>query len=457
MKAKVTDTSGVIKQGTLAGFKEGTTLTDVMKATYNAMPASFRAEVSSELIDDLPNFGQVLYDYDPDSNAFFNQLINRIGRVNINYRMFNNPLSILKKGVLAFGDTIEDIYINPAKALLFTNQPDNTNAGDVWEVFKPDLAKVFYKINKEFVYPESISTRDIRKAFVSLDELDRFISGIINAIYLGDEIDDFALSVKILSDYGNVNGVNNYYRVKVDDVTDETSAKAFVKAVRGMIARLKFPSTKYNRMGVVNFARPENLYLFVTPELMAEIDVDVLARAFNMDKTTLMGRVTEIPDFGDLADTVALLVDENFMQIWDTYLAMKSTGENARHLYINYFFHHHGIFAASPLWTAVQFTTKALVKPTTVTITGAASMTKGSQGAYSASVTDGASGEIATQAVVWSVADTGTADPNGTQYVTVDQSGTVYVDKRYKGTQITLTATSVEDDTIKGTKNITIS
>lgn len=456
MRTKSLETTGVITEGTLAGFKEGTTLKDVAIATYNEMPASFREAVSIELFDDLPNFAKVMYEYDPNTNAFFYSLLNRIGRVNINYRMFRNPLSVLKKGMLEFGDTIEDIYIDPVKAELFTNQADNSNAGDLWQNFKSKIAKCYYSINKQFVYPFSISTIEASKAFVSWDALDRFIGGKLNAAYQGDNIDDFHLSIKCLADYGNVDGANNYYQIHVDDVTDETTAKAFVKAVRGAVSRLKFPSRKYNHLGVMNMSEADNLFLFVTPEVMAHVDVDVLARAFNMDKATLMGRVTEIPDFGGLADTVAILVDEEFFQIWDTFIAMKSTGENAYHLFTNYFLHHQGIFATSPLYNAIQFTTADIVTPTTVAITGEASVTKGTTNIYTAQVTDGASGKIATQTVEWSVADDGT-DPNGSQYISIDQTGALYISPKYEGAKVTITAESVEKEGVKITKDVTVS
>ena len=47
-------------------------------------------------------------------NEFLQALINRIGRVNITSKIFQNPLRMFKKGVMEFGDTIEDIYVKDA-------------------------------------------------------------------------------------------------------------------------------------------------------------------------------------------------------------------------------------------------------------------------------------------------------------------------------------------------------
>ena len=257
--------------------------------------------------------------------------------------------------------------------------------------------------------------------------------------------------MKLLANYSDVNGSNLYYQIPVAEVTDETSAKSLVKAVRSVVKTMRFPSRQYNAKGVLNWVRPEDIYLLVTPETNAVLDVDVLAKAFNMDKTTFMGNVVEVPGFGTgMEGTQALLVDKAFFQIYDTYRDILSTGINARHLTQNYYYHHQGVMAVSPFYNAIQFTTGEFVEPTTVTITGDASVSAdGETHTYTAVVSGGENTKVQSQAVVWEV-------ENNPQYVSINQNGNLVVSPKFSGASVKIKATSVLKDTVYAEKTITI-
>lgn len=432
-------------------FPDGVTMSDLVKATYAAMPASVQARISPDLVGDLPHFGEALFQYAPDVNAFFYTLINQIALIYVNWRQFDNPLKGLKRGMLEMGDTIEDIYVNPINAIMFKPEVDNKNACDLWKTYKPDITVVYHKKNKAFVYPVTINEIEARKAFQSYGQLDRFVSGIISALYNGDAIDDYLLTRDLLAAYKNINSKDHYYQVHVDAVTNEATGKALVKAIRGMVGKLRYPSRMYNAMGVVNFTPTDDLYLFITPELRASIDVDVLASAFNMDKASFMGHVIEV----DMLDgnTQAILADKEFFQIWDSLITMRSTGENPLHLSTNYFYHHQGVFSLSPYYNAVEFTTAAVSEPTAVTVSGSATITRNSTQNYTAAVTGGA-----TQAVVWSVENaTASGDPDDIQYVGINQNGQLFVAPEFAGTSVKVIATSVEDPEVSGSTTVTVS
>ena len=438
--------------GALAGFNDGTTLAQVMGTVRSTMSQEFQDRIPESLLTDIPNFGKALSEYEAGFNEFFPALINQIAKITINYRMFKNPLAGLKRGKLEYGDTIEDIYISPVKALLFNPVVDNENACDVWKYYGSNVDVIYHKKNKEFVYPVSINQHEALKAFRSAGELDRFIAGIMQSIYNGDEIDDFILSMKLLETYGNLDGKNNYYRVQTEAVDTAQGVKSLVKKVRALVKRLGVPSRKYNAKGVVNFSRPEDLYLFITPEVEAELDVEVLAVAFNMSKADFMGHVITVPDFGALENTVALLVDKEWFQMWDTYMNMTTSGQNALHLHTNYFFHHQGVFSLSPFYTAIQFVTTAIAKVSTVTVNGSATVDKEKPYVYTAELT----GEVATSSVVWSVEDASTTGTKSIQGVSITQSGTLLVSPMYKGNKIKVIATSTEDETKSGFKEVTV-
>ena len=439
----------------LRGLNDGATWRDVMQAVYSDMNGEFQARIQPlfETDSDLADFGNALLNYKPGANEFLYSLINHIGLVNVNYRSFESPLKMFKKGWMEFGDTIEDVYVEPIKGMLYEHEVPNDNPGDQWQTFKPDEDVVFYKINRECVYPLTINERTLRRAFMSYRELDKFMAGLMRQLYNGDELDDFTLTMKLLSNYSNVNGANLYFQVPVSEVTDETSAKTLVKAVRSVVKGLRFPTRMYNAKGVLNWARPEDMYLLVTPEINAILDVDVLAKAFNMNKTEFMGNVIEVPGFaGDsMADVQAILIDKEFIQDYDTFKDITTTGLNARHLTTNYYYHHQGIMACSPFYHAIAFVKTTIANPSTVAISGADYLYKdGEVHTYTAAVSGANQSDVvASQAVVWEIV-------GNPQYATINQNGNLIINPKFADNELTIKATSVIDDTKYATKHVVV-
>ena len=439
----------------LRGLNDGATWRDVMQAVYSDMNSEFQARIQPlfETDSDLADFGNALLNYKPGANEFLYSLINHIGLVNVNYRSFESPLKMFKKGWMEFGDTIEDVYIEPIKGMLYEHEVPNDNPGDQWQTFKPDEDVVFYKINRECVYPLTINERTLRRAFMSYRELDKFMAGLMRQLYNGDELDDFTLTMKLLSNYSNVDGANLYFQVPVSEVTDETSAKTLVKAVRSVVKGLRFPTRMYNAKGVLNWARPEDMYLLVTPEINAILDVDVLAKAFNMNKTEFMGNVIEVPGFaGDsMADVQAILIDKEFIQDYDTFKDITTTGLNARHLTTNYYYHHQGIMACSPFYHAIAFVKTTIANPNAVAISGADYLYKdGEVHTYTASVSGANQNDVvASQAVVWEIV-------GNPQYATINQNGNLIINPKFVDNELTIKATSVIDDTKYATKHVVV-
>ena len=423
------------------GMNEGVTTNDVLRAVYNSMTPVFKERIEPlfEQEGGLEKFGNALSQYEVHANEFMYELINQIGRINVNVRTWTSPLKEFKRGFLEYGDTIEDIYIEPIKAMGFEAEVSNDNPGDVFQTFKPKTDVVYYKQNKELVYPLTLNKNILKRAFRSYRELDKYIAGQMQAMYNGDEIDDYLLTVALLEEVYEKKG---FYNVHIDEINSTDTAKAFARQVNTIVEGIHFPTRKYNGQGVLSWSRKEDLVLVLEPSTAKWIDVDVLAYAFNMDKAELMGKkviVDHLP-----TGVSAMLIDREAFQIYDTLVEMATSPYNGRHLTINYFLHHHGIFAFAPYWTAIAFTTNAVTEPTAVAITGSDTIKKGSESFYTASVTGGA-----TNAVEWKIKD-------NPQYASIDQNGKLTVGKLFKGASLTIVATSVEKETVTTTKDITV-
>ena len=429
----------------LDGLQAGVSLQDVLEATYGDMSAEFQNRIEGVFDEEhLAEFGKALSEYKVGMNEFLYSLINRIGMVNVNYQSFRSPLAVFKKGFMEYGDTIEDIYIEPVQGMLYEAEVPNTNSGDQWKTFKPKMDVIYHTVNRELVYPLTINEKMLKRAFVSYRELDKFLSGLMQQLSNADEIDDFGLTLKLLAEVDNVDGESWYYKVPVSAVTNEDTAKQFVIGVRSIAPTLRFPSRKFNAKGVLNWATPDDMYLLVTPQINAVLDVEVLAKAFNMDKAEFMGHVIEVPDFGGMTDTVGLFVHREFVQIWDTMRQMATTGLNALHLTQNYFYHHHGILSSSPFYPAIKFTTSAISDVASIVINGLSSIAIGDTNHYTAFVNGGS-----TNAVIWSIV-------GNPQYASINQNGNLSVGANFTGANLTIKATSVEDATVYDTMTVSV-
>ena len=430
----------------LAGIKKGKGGIDILNA--------IRADASQEYKDRIPlatrqniaDIGNAMKNYSAGQNEFLSALVNRIGMVVIKNKLYNNPLKEFKRGMLEFGDTIEEIFVDIAKAKAYAIEPQRNDLGDVFEVTRPDVQSRFHKINRQDYYPVTINQSDLMKAFTSAQNLDDFISKIIESLYTGAEFDEFILTKNLIGDYKN-----KFFSVQVPAVTDEESAKEFAVIARQYANNLTFMSDKYNYANVKNFTPHEDQVIFLRSDYEARMSVDVLAYAFNMSKADFLSRAIILDDFGgdESDDTVAILVDKDWFMIYDNKYEMTEQ-YNARYLYWNYFLHIWQIYSTSEFANAIRFTTST-VTPSVESVTvspATASVKKGETSTFTADVevTNDASREV-----TWSVTGASSVDV-GTTIV----NGLLTVSAGEQNTTLTVTATSVADGSKTGTATVTV-
>lgn len=327
--------------------------TNSSKAYQDAVPVATKTniqEIGNILLNDA---------YQSMLNEFVNNLINRIALTIVRNKSYDNPLAMFKKGSVPLGTDIQDIYENPAN-------PEPYEYTDVamqklLTITDPDTHVAYYRRNRQDLYTKTITREGLQGAFVSWDKFNDFITAITQSLYSGNYISEF--------DYtkGLIDGAydNNKVIVEVvDAVKDEISATAFVKKLRALYSKMSFPSTKYNAYskfsgakGVIKtWTNKDRICVIVTADIMAEVDVDVLARAFNMDKADFLGRVIEIDKFEN-PEIQAVICDESWLQIYDNIFRFDEF-YNARTMSWNEYLHAWGTFAICPFANAVVLATK---------------------------------------------------------------------------------------------------
>lgn len=329
------------------------------EAFVNVVPAGTK--------DNIQTISNILFNdaYQPMLNEFVTNLINRIALTIVRNKSFNNPLAIFKKGSVPLGTDIQDIYENPAEAEAY--EYSNTAMAKLLTITDPDTHVAYYRRNRKDLYTKTITREGLQGAFVSWEKFEDYISAITTSLYSGNYISEFNYTKKL------VDGAYDNGKVIVETVsavTDATTAKAFVKKARALYSKLKFPSSNYNAYSkfsgakgdIITWTDEDRIVLIVKSDVMAEVDVEVLAAAFNIDSAKLMGRIVEVDSFEN-DEIQAVLCDEAWLQIYDNILRFDEF-YNARVMAWNEYLHAWGTFAICPFANAVVLAT-AQPKPAT--------------------------------------------------------------------------------------------
>lgn len=324
---------------------------------------------------DIPRVGEVIYGTPAFANQFINALVNRIAIVRVQSATFNNPYSILKKGYIEFGETVEDIFVSIAKAVDF--DPEKAAQREFQRTI-PDVRSAFHTMNWRVMYPVTIQDEDLKQAFLSIDGVQNLIAKIVDSVYTAAEYDEFLLFKYLL-----IKAIS-HGKIISKSVGDGTNLNEAAVQFRGTSNLITFMSDKYNELNVTNNTPKVRQVIFMDSLFNAQFDVNVLASAFNMEKADFMGRLFLIDNWTEfdnarfdviransdgieevtsdelalLANVKAVILDENWFQVYDNN--NKFTEDYvASGLYWNYFYHTWKTVSNSPFANAVMFVTTA--------------------------------------------------------------------------------------------------
>lgn len=343
--------------------------------------------------DNISRLGNILFNdqYEPQLNEFVHNLINRIGLTIIrNKSTYNNPLEIFKKGSVPLGTDIQDLYENPAEKQQY--EVSNKQMAKVLTITDPDTHVAYYRRNRQDYYTKSISREALQGAFVSWEAFNEYITNITNSLYSGNYIDEFEYTK------GLIDGAYDNNKVIMEEVTAPTTpdtAKAVAKKFVNIFKKFKFPSTKYNAYSLFSGAKgevktwttPERIVIIARSDIITEIDFDVLAVAFNIDKASLMGRVYEIDEFKN-PEILGVICDESWLQIYDNLMRFDEQ-YNAAAMVWNEYLHVWGTYALCPFANAIMLVTKKPVIATNISFNHEGNLTvaKGGQKSLDLTIT----------------------------------------------------------------------
>lgn len=411
----------------------------------------------------LRQIGDVITTFQPLANAFLSALVNRIGRVIINSKMYSNPWAGFKRGLLEYGETIEELFVNIVQAQDFDPE---TAENEVFKRKIPDVRSAFHTMNYQKFYKTTVSNDQLRQAFLSFEGISDLIGKITEALYTSANYDEY-LVMKYMLCYAMEHGA--FHPVTIAQPTAANS-NSVVTTLKATSEKLQFLSADYNQAGVYNHTPKGDQYFIMTADFSSIVDVETLARAFNIDKVTLMGHTVIIDQFAFttsetarlqellgtqytalttsiFADVPCVCVDRDFFMIFDNFQNMTEQ-YNGEGLYWNYWLHQWKTFSTSPFANAVIFTDETPAVSNVAVTPSALTMGKGTSAQFTATVTNAG---FASTGVTWSISGQKSASTR------IDGQGRLYIAQDESATTITVTATSVFDSSKSINATVTVS
>lgn len=321
----------------------------------------------------------------PGLNEFTN-LLGGVFNTIITTRNFKNMYAKYKKGILSFGESVRNIFLNLPIAKGYTLRTDNP--GEILAYSNPGQQVVWHPVNVRLRYDTSISDYEIKECFSSESGFYDLFSAQLRRIYDKFEMDEMYLTKYTMCRAILENWNNN--RVDLKKGLDDTKNGAqFVLAKMQKVSNdIIKPSIKYTAVNNVWHTPKDQQVFWLTSDSTAQIGVYAMAEAFNLNYDQFASaadimsftwdeyELEQIDQIGSelkangympnytpftadelakLERVVGAIVDRQFFEIYDVDLHVESI-RNPGNLYTNYFLHVARVFSYNPFVNMVIFT-----------------------------------------------------------------------------------------------------
>ena len=282
------------------------------------------------IITDLTSigeFGSPILEMEDVRNEFISKLVKRIAYTQITSKMFDNPLAQLEGEQVPLGYAGQDIFVNRARGRKFNVE----DFAGLLQKYESDVKVQYQTVNMDVQYPVTITRAKIKNAFVSWASLEEFINGITQSLYAGASIDQYNWTKALVSNaWRNGHTINQV----IEAPTTAEKAKKFVKKAREIFMNFQTPTSDYNAWAKVNtdddkaivtWTNPDDVVFLIRNDVLAELDVEVMAAAFHIDSAKLYGRIIGVKDFDmyndegekvfDGSAILGIMADKNWFKI----------------------------------------------------------------------------------------------------------------------------------------------
>ena len=433
--------------------------------------------------ESISAYGKIIMQNERFKNAFLNTM-NLIGLTVITRNTWENPWKVfVDKGELPYGQQIREIVCDIANVYDYNDMVDRVDGFLKTEV--PNVLSYLHQLNYQKFYKTTTSDEQMAMAFETGD-LFKLIDIIVASLYEGYEYDMYLMAKYMLRNRLKEGTIT---AIQIENFANKTD-RDIVAEIKGVSNDMTFRSPKFNPAGLRKATAFDDQFAIVSTKFDAKFTTNVLATSYFRSDAEMKAHMELCDGFGNFdlprlreifakrdndgnpianqyvdgydeptAEEMALLneipvviVDRDFFQVYRQGInnqGLKTTEFfNPQTLRRNHWLHVWGVLSTSPFANAVAFTQTAQSVVSVVVSPATASVTKGQSLQLSAVVTTTG---FANKAVYWSVDSTSYEDG-----VRISDGGKLIVPSDATVESVTVTATSIYDNTKTGTATITI-
>ena len=234
------------------------------------------------------------------------------------------------------------------------------------EMFKlhlPTVAQAFHKITRQVRFPITIAYNELRLAFENETSYGDFVTKFDKILIESNKAKEYEYSRDLL-----ISTANRGYMPLIEldnDVTDSDSADAFIKAVKKLVAHFPFVGTQGTQisnmdtdLAIKTWCPKDKAEIYIDTDVQVELDVEMLAKAFNKSYVELQNSTYEFDTLGftrintaaegeepvyKYYKNLAIVADERFVRIrnvlkemWDTKLTTVMAYNKDYHVWQSY-------------------------------------------------------------------------------------------------------------------------
>lgn len=356
---------------------------EIFNAVRNATSPQFQVRIPSATQGNIRNAVDTMRNFPYLRDEFTGVLIQRLIGLYVQHADWDDPLKLIgsPRTLKRYGSTYEQAAVGLVKART-RNFNKEYLGDDVYGRYSLPTASAFHPLTFDHYYPVTIPEDALLTAFDGESGMADYIAEIMNAPILSDRNDMYLMKTQCFAEYARKGG---FYRVHTADVgaanSSEADAKNLLRLIQQTANELKASPMsampRYNAMSWVTPWRDSEAILFATPQVIAALNVEALAAAFNIDKANVPYRIIPIPEdmfgIGGAGGKVqAVLTTEDFFFCWDEMLETTNSPVNPIDGTRNIFYKHRGSITPNPFANAVLFWTgegsgESVTLPSTLT------------------------------------------------------------------------------------------
>ncbi len=302
-------------------------------------------------------------------NDIYGALINTISKQNIySFKYSGIDIERYNKGFITHGDVIIDTFIDVADVTAIPTpiNAEGDNSGvttvDPYVIKWANIKTGYYQGDYSLHYHVTTMEDLVKKAFISDSNMTSFVAQCRAVLPESLKLDRYLIFRNLLA-ADVIYKVTKDFEVALPDpdrlVFSQEDAMNIISTIKTYSESLENNTAVYNRLGATSNTEKEFRVLFINKGIYNALKTS-LKNVYHNEIDFGVGRIEEIPDFGETASTsgqFASIVDERGLMLYDTLRPYEWTIFNgAGPIYWNTFLNYRGKIFYALHRNAVRFT-----------------------------------------------------------------------------------------------------